>query len=685
MKCLEKDRTRRYETANGLAADLKRHVNHEPVTARPPSAAYKFQKAFHRNKLVFTAALVVFAALAAGIAVSAWQAVRAKQARALALQSRNEAEKLTIFMLEDLSAELEPSGQFDTISRLAQQTVAYYDSLPPSLRTTDTDRNSAKARARLALVLSRQGDIKTALPLADEAVSRLEQIRKQDQSDGVIFALGLALEAQYFCTFFQFNARSEGASFEQAVATLRPFAIAADGSRRVKLQYANLLNYLSHIQPPERGVVTCREALGILAGIGALDLSDLNAATAWADVADSKARHALAIGQLDDAEQLEKQVQTLMEGVLKRRPSDLRARRNLMFAPDMLAMIAARRFHDDEALRWATQSRRAAEDYLRFNPSDSIGTDLLLIGDHSIASLLFRNGRVAEALAKCWDSVRTVGDHGNTGNFTPRPDFFIWAAIARWEAQRGKRDAADKALQQARRSLEAFASRIQLPDLKKEGQMELIHDAERQVRLAFGEDATVLVMATEAMPRLVKAKQSETHPGEMSVLSLFQRHALSQAARATLRLGRLVEAETAARALVSLPLVTEEFPSRLSMDQPDELFWGRVLLAQAVVEQGRKAEALQTLEPALVYYRETQAQGASHLAFRQRFARALFVQALAQPADGNGTAQRRDWLSQAAKLLHDLSEEARQLHDSSELLSWIAAAQKKLDQEAPQP
>ncbi len=56
MKCLEKDRARRYETANGLAADLKRHLDNEPVIARPPSAAYRFQKAFRRNKLFFAAA-----------------------------------------------------------------------------------------------------------------------------------------------------------------------------------------------------------------------------------------------------------------------------------------------------------------------------------------------------------------------------------------------------------------------------------------------------------------------------------------------------------------------------------------------------------------------------------------------------------------------------------------------------
>jgi hypothetical protein len=44
MKCLEKDRNRRYETANSLALDLERHLHDEPVLARPPSALYRWQK-----------------------------------------------------------------------------------------------------------------------------------------------------------------------------------------------------------------------------------------------------------------------------------------------------------------------------------------------------------------------------------------------------------------------------------------------------------------------------------------------------------------------------------------------------------------------------------------------------------------------------------------------------------------
>jgi serine/threonine protein kinase/tetratricopeptide (TPR) repeat protein len=66
MKCLEKDRGRRYETANGLAADVHRHLTNEPILARPPNNLYRFQKMVRRNKLAFAAAgsiaLVVLAA-----------------------------------------------------------------------------------------------------------------------------------------------------------------------------------------------------------------------------------------------------------------------------------------------------------------------------------------------------------------------------------------------------------------------------------------------------------------------------------------------------------------------------------------------------------------------------------------------------------------------------------------------
>jgi serine/threonine protein kinase len=86
MKAMEKDRTRRYETANGLGFDVQRHLNNEAVLARPPSNAYRFQKMVRRNKLACAAASAVTLALliSLGVVVKAWQKSQASEGRATA-------------------------------------------------------------------------------------------------------------------------------------------------------------------------------------------------------------------------------------------------------------------------------------------------------------------------------------------------------------------------------------------------------------------------------------------------------------------------------------------------------------------------------------------------------------------------------------------------------------------------
>jgi serine/threonine protein kinase len=92
MKCLEKDRTRRYETATGLALDIQRHLQNEAVSASPPGSFYKLQKMVRRNKLACTAAACVAMALLLGMVASLWQAVRATRAQNEALIARQDAE-----------------------------------------------------------------------------------------------------------------------------------------------------------------------------------------------------------------------------------------------------------------------------------------------------------------------------------------------------------------------------------------------------------------------------------------------------------------------------------------------------------------------------------------------------------------------------------------------------------------
>ena len=98
MKSLEKDRTRRYETVNGLARDLQRYLEGEPVEAAPPSAGYRMGKFVrkHRGKLAIAGAFA--ALLLIGVVVSAWMAVRASRAEA-------EARAVDDFLQKDLLAQ----------------------------------------------------------------------------------------------------------------------------------------------------------------------------------------------------------------------------------------------------------------------------------------------------------------------------------------------------------------------------------------------------------------------------------------------------------------------------------------------------------------------------------------------------------------------------------------------------
>jgi serine/threonine protein kinase/WD40 repeat protein len=80
LRCLEKDRTRRYDTASALAADIRRHLRHEPVVARPPGRLYVARKLIRRHRAGFIATATVVAVLVLGGTFSTWQAIRATRA-----------------------------------------------------------------------------------------------------------------------------------------------------------------------------------------------------------------------------------------------------------------------------------------------------------------------------------------------------------------------------------------------------------------------------------------------------------------------------------------------------------------------------------------------------------------------------------------------------------------------------
>ena len=91
LKCLETDRAHRYETADALAMDIQRHLDNEPVLARPPSTLYRLNKMARRNKAAFAATVAVFFALIAGVTLATLGFANAVEERSRAEVERSKA------------------------------------------------------------------------------------------------------------------------------------------------------------------------------------------------------------------------------------------------------------------------------------------------------------------------------------------------------------------------------------------------------------------------------------------------------------------------------------------------------------------------------------------------------------------------------------------------------------------
>ncbi len=193
MKALEKDRTRRYETANGLAADLRRYLDNEPVQACPPSALYRFRKFGRRNLAALTTAALVAAALVVGTGVSTWQAVRATQARKETAEQRDlaranfqKAHLAVDTYLTEVSEDqlLDQPGLQPLRSKLLKSALQYYQQFveergaDPSLQ-----RDLAEAYRRVGSITSEIGSKAEAEAPLRQAIGLFQTLLKGTPDD----------------------------------------------------------------------------------------------------------------------------------------------------------------------------------------------------------------------------------------------------------------------------------------------------------------------------------------------------------------------------------------------------------------------------------------------------------------------------------------------------------------------
>lgn len=657
-----------------LASRELRHEREARDEAQRQLAVQQEREAATHRALIRARAVAgicaVLMVLAIGSAVFGWMNLRrARVAEAGAEKSRSDAEKLVAFLIEDFYTELEPTGRLDTLGKLAQRTVAYYDGLPKDQMTPSTRAYRAMALIREGAAQYAGGEIDVAYAKFGEAQAVFEELRAAgDKSEATTLGLALALYSQGRGSHD--GTRGTPAQLQQAADLLRPLAHDPDGSRQVKQAYADTLNFLSHAQPKATGVRTSREARKILVGLGALDLTDLTAAAAYADVSDSEARHLTALGRLAEASKLERQAYELTEKVLAKRPADLRSLTNRFFIAGLLAKLAHRQHDDVAEVEYQDKAIQAGEDLVRFNPGDLTSWVWWFRGWLNAGEYEYERGEISQAMASARKALALAQDERRPASLGPIV-WPGWMPIAWLQAELGDMRAAERSVQAMERDLGEDTAQMPANDPRREIFSNLGQRLRSQLQLIDGQAQAALRNATTGLQDLDRIQVPAGDRNSSNALNDSRRSTLQTAALAALRLGRHEQAEALARRWLAAARNT-----RGSDDPEQKDSLTRSVLAHAVAKQGRHDEARTLLKPALEYYRREQEAGAHGTTYRMDFAFALYVSALIRPTDAAGRTRRKAELAEAAALIDGASAEARQLASMREVAGLIATSRQ---------
>ncbi|MFO0913443.1 MAG: protein kinase [Pirellulales bacterium] len=182
MKTLEKDRRRRYESPNAVAADIKRHLNNEPIEAFPPTRRYRLVKVFRRNRVTILFTAAVTAALVIGLGASVWQAVRAVSAERRSNVALNQARLAVDDMYTEVAEKwLETQGALtDVQQKLLGKSLRFYRDLAAQTGASGDVQNAAHALLRIGRIHQRLGEHAEAELAFQQAIDEYEGLFRVD-------------------------------------------------------------------------------------------------------------------------------------------------------------------------------------------------------------------------------------------------------------------------------------------------------------------------------------------------------------------------------------------------------------------------------------------------------------------------------------------------------------------------
>ena len=615
-----------------------------------------------RRVAVGCAALAVLAV--AGAAYGIYSAQRTAKAEQVAQRSRDEAERLVDFILDDFYNEMEPIGRLDVLAGLAKRAVGYYDGLPPGAQNASTRRNSAIARAQYSRVLRTSGQLAEADRYLDAATTLIAEVRKSgDASDATIIASARidGLRVAQLSTRRDFNASI--ALGLQALQRLQPVLDRPDAPRAARQTEGVILSstgfsQLRDMQRPA-AAVTLRRALAVYRGLGATELEDLVATTGYIRTSWLLEEAIERTGSVAERRALLEEGVALADRLLAVRPGHRPALRAKATTLNGLSQIAQEELQVAKAVQSLTAALDVETQALSLDAGSGASRNNMRIqyGDRRL--LLSRLGRLDEARRDAELGLQVGQDEGvdSFGKFNLA---FANFATGVFYAELGEDARADALQREGNRLFE---------DLQRDGGSDLTALAIRRAtaagRIALARrDRAALSVARRDLDA-AKARFLADNPGDPAVDDLA-RVASSASAEVALALGDAVAAEGYARQSI-------EESKRFGVSGYYERRDAAAVLAMlslALSAQGKLTDASEAIRPALAFHLEPIVKASDDQMLKADHARVLYAAALAS-AD---PARRRAYLVEAAQRLDSMAAPLRQLKSFAALRADIARA-----------
>ena len=558
----------------------------------------------------------------------------AVKTRAISETSREESEKLVVFILDDFYDEMSPIGRLDVVGGLAKKAVEYYDKLPPEARTPETKRNSAVALARYAQVITLLGNADEAKKLIESAKKTLNDMRAAgDKSDETTIAIARVGEADVGNYRNRFDMVGGIKAAEEALAILTQISGKPGASKTAvwteAILRANLGFAWLRRGKPDTAMDQYLVARKIAAANGALDLTNLVATSGYVSSGWQLGEALISLGKPNEATPILQETITLADRLLDKRPGHRPALRAKAVSITQLGNIEEINLRWAGVLRYARDAQRVQEMVTGLDPGNSGSQNNLRVAKGQVSRAMYELGRVDESIA-VFQAMLAIDKAEKINGFSMRNLLAYHSILADALAQEGKLDAADIELKKAEQYLKSFlaTSNDKGPRIAATAQLASFRArvdmlAKRSEKI----DAIEPEMAKQAAALLARRAEVGKDAGAGSNPVLI---GVFEVAHQALMVKRDY-AGAASYAQRELQERTRD--ERQSLAEQRDAHNARTRLAIALARQAKYYDANNTLKPVLAFYQLPAVQKSDAVTLKGDYAEALFASALASPTE----------------------------------------------------